>query len=363
MMALTALILPIVGVMMSLTPYLMRRGEVFAVTVPTAAQGDPYLRALKRRYVAIMGVVTVVLSLAAFAFAAAENAGGVMAIMLVGTFILLGLGYGLMLFFREKTKVYKRERGWVAEAQETVAAVGDQPVPRAISLKWNLLYLPIMIITFAVGAVGYSQMPNMIPLHMSFDGTVDNWTQKTPMVLWMPVLIQAFMAACFVFVHWTITRSKKWMEPGAPATSALAYGMFARAQSIYLVAGGAAMALAIIIMPLSFMNMVSMMQSAMVIIVAALVLCVGAIAVSIVYGQAGSRVFQRMQGSNALLADDDTHWKFGVFYFNPGDASMFLPERFGVGWTVNWARPAVWAIMVAGLVLTVAFVIATMTLF
>ena len=52
-----------------------------------------------------------------------------------------------------------------------------------------------------------------------------------------------------------------------------------------------------------------------------------------------------------------------MFYFNPDDASLFLPERFGVGWTLNWARPAVWAIVVGGLAITVAFVVAVMVLF
>lgn len=73
-------------------------------------------------------------------------------------------------------------------------------------------------------------------------------------------------------------------------------------------------------------------------------------------------MFSRMAASERLLADDDEHWKLGVFYYNPDDASLFLPERFGIGWTMNWARPAVWAIMLAGLVLTVAFVAAVMTL-
>ncbi|MDO4443020.1 MAG: DUF5808 domain-containing protein [Slackia sp.] len=41
--------------------------------------------------------------------------------------------------------------------------------------------------------------------------------------------------------------------------------------------------------------------------------------------------------------DDDAHWKLGIFYFNPDDPSIWLPERFGIGWTVNFARPAAWA--------------------
>ena len=88
----------------------------------------------------------------------------------------------------------------------------------------------------------------------------------------------------------------------------------------------------------------------------------GSIALSVVYGQAGARVFMRMQGGSELLMDDDEHWKLGIFYFNRYDASLFLPERFGIGWTINLARPAAWAIMVGFLILTAAFIALTMSL-
>ena len=222
-MAVTALLMPVIGAFMAITPYLMRRGEVFTVTVPTSEQHDPYVVGLKRRYAAIVGSATAVFTVIGFASAAMGNAGGVLGALIVGSLAVTAGGYALMLAFRAKMSAYKAKRGWTADAQESVAVVGEQPVPRAISLKWNLLYLPIMAITFAVGAVGYVHMPDMIPMHMGFDGTVNDWAEKTPLILWMPVLIQGFMAACFVFSHWTIARSKKWAEPGAPATSCLLY--------------------------------------------------------------------------------------------------------------------------------------------
>ena len=111
------------------------------------------------------------------------------------------------------------------------------------------------------------------------------------------------------------------------------------------------------------MNVIDLGQAAVFIMIAAIVLCVGAMAISLVYGQAGSRVFKNMRTSDRLHVDDDRYWKFGVFYCNPDDASLFLPERFGVGWTLNWARPAVWAIVAGGFVVTAAFVVAVMLLF
>ncbi len=363
MMLLVVALLPVVGVMMAVTPYLMRRGEVFAVTVPPSAQADPFVRRLKRRYALAVGATTALFTCVDAMCALANNAGATMGVMLAGMLVVCVGGYALMLLYRGKMVAYKREQGWEARAQESVALVDERPLPHAISLKWNLLYLPVMALTLAVGAAGYAQMPGMIPLHMDFDGTVNGWTEKTPLVLWMPVLIQGFLALCFAFSHWTIMRSKKWCEPGAPATSALAYGMFARAQSVYLLVGGLAISAAMLAMPLSFMNLITLGQAAVLVMAASLVLCVGAIAVSVVYGQAGSRVFRRMQGADALLADDDEHWKLGVFYWNPEDPSLFLPERFGVGWTCNFARPAVWAIMAGGLLLTAAFVVAVTVLF
>ena len=362
MLAFTVALVPLTGIMTIVTPFLMRRGEVFAVTVPDTAAHDPYLRRLKRRYALLMATLTAVLTAVGAFGAFTGDAGLALAVLCVGMLLLCVGSYGLMLYFRAKVRSYKKEQGWQASARESVAVVGDAPVPRAVSLKWNLLYLPVIAVTLAIGAVGYAQMPDLIPQHMNFQGEVTEYMEKTPFTILVPALIVAFVAACMAFAHWTILRSKRPSNPSAPATSALAYGMFARAQSILLVAGGLALSVLGPVMELSFIGVTGLEQAGVFVVALALVIVVGSIVISLVYGQGGSRVFSRMAASERLLADDDEHWKLGVFYYNPDDASLFLPERFGIGWTMNWARPAVWAIMLAGLVLTVAFVVVVMML-
>lgn len=362
MLAFTVALVPLTGIMTIVTPFLMRRGEVFAVTVPDTAAHDPYLRRLKRCYALIMSALTAVLTAVGAFGAFTGDAGLALAVLCVGMLLLCVGSYGLMLYFRAKVQSYKKEQGWQTSARESVAVVGDAPVPRAVSLKWNLLYLPVIAVTLAIGAVGYAQMPDLIPQHMNFQGEVTEYMEKTPFTILVPALIVAFVAACMAFAHWTILRSKRPSNPSAPATSALAYGMFARAQSILLVAGGLALSLLGPVMELSFIGVIGLEQAGVFVVALALVIVVGSIVISLVYGQGGSRVFSRMAASERLLADDDEHWKLGVFYYNPDDASLFLPERFGIGWTMNWARPAVWAIMLAGLVLTVAFVVVVMML-
>ena len=56
-----------------------------------------------------------------------------------------------------------------------------------------------------------------------------------------------------------------------------------------------------------------------------------------------------------MPADDDAHWKLGVFYVNRDDASLFVPERFGIGWTLNLGRPGAWAVIAGFIAVTALF--------
>lgn len=355
---LTVILIPLIGVMMAITPYLMKKSECFTVTVPEAALKDPYLVRLKRRYLALMLAVTVVMTVVAVVLAVVSSEFAIIIMLTVGSLLLILIGYGAMLYNRSKVRTYKKQQDWEAVQQESVAFIGNKGIPGALSLKWDLLYLPVIALTLIIGYAGYPSMPDQIPTHMDFSGQINGYMDKSPMVIWMVVLIQLFIALCFVFSHWMILRSKRGSNPNAPATSDLAYGLFARAQSIYLVALGLIICILMVTMQLSFMGVVTIMQSALFIMVGAIIAVVGGIAIAVVYGQGGARVFARMQESSTLLADDDSHWKLGVFYYNPQDPSLFLLERFGVGWTVNFARPAVWVIMIAFVVVTVGFMVA-----
>ena len=52
-----------------------------------------------------------------------------------------------------------------------------------------------------------------------------------------------------------------------------------------------------------------------------------------------------------------------MFYVNGDDASLFVPERFGIGWTMNFGRPGAWAFVAGIVALAVAFVVVLALLF
>lgn len=350
--------IPLVGLTMALTPRLQPRGEVFSVSVPTSAWDDPRIRRLMNRYVAIVIAATVLFTVAALALCLMGNAEASLAVVVVALLALMVIGYGLILRYRAKVQGLKRACGWAAQSQQHVATIGEgvEQAPRPISLAWNWLYVPLVALTAAVVAVGYGSMPDAVPMHVDVSGNVTDMAPKSPMVAAFPVALEVFLAAVFAFCHWMVLRSKKGLEPGRPASSSWAYGMFAYAQTAFLLVMGLACTAACGLgMALAMIGIVSMGVAVAVIIGVALLCVVGDLIVGVKYGQSGSRVF-RMEASDTLLSDDDRFWKLGMLYCNPDDASLFLPKRSGIGWTVNWGRPAVWALVVALVLFVAAFI-------
>lgn len=363
------------GALLAATPWFMKKGECFAVTIPESAQADVRFLAFRKRYAAAVLAVTLICAVAlgvvsnvvlgkmsSAADAASLNTILVAAIVAAATIPLIA-SFALMLHYRKRVKAIKREEGWKAERDEAVAFIGFEEAPAPPSLAWNVVYVPIVLITLALGLALYPSTPDLVPTHIDFAGNVNQWTPKGPALIAFPLLVEVFMAACFIFSHWMTIRSKKDVDPARPAISAYAYGAFARAECILLLVGGSVLTAVLgIVMILMMTETLSMLVTVVLIIVATLVFVGATIAFSIVYGQSGSRLVKRLEENGDIIADNDEHWKAGIFYWNKGDASLILPKRFGVGWTMNWARPAAWVIVGGITLVSIAFVAACVLL-
>lgn len=356
------------GAFLAFMPHLVRRQECFAVTVPPSAGADPCLRRLKRCFTASVLSFTALLTVGACALfmrGVLDDAR----LLDVLDWYLIGSDAGvlivyhvLMLFFRRKAQARKEQMGWEAQRQRSAAVIGEESV-RRVPLSWCLVFACIIAVTFVCALICYPLLPDQVPVRVSVDGTVQEWMAKGPAVIAFPVILQAFLSGCFTFTLWSINRSKKQVDPAAPAASALAYGLYARAWSLYdLICGSVMVASVGALFLLASLELIPLIVVAAVTMMLAAAAVASALVLSVVYGQAGSRVFARMEATDAMPEDDDAHWKAGLFYFNPDDAGLFLPERFGIGWTMNWGRPAAWAILVGIIAALAAFVFAVITL-
>lgn len=354
-----AMLIPLTGIMVAITPYFQPKGEVFSVSVPTSVENDPAVRRLKRRFSVVVLAAAAMFTVAAVACGFAGSESKAMVFIISGSFVVpVFVGGGMIIASRSRMMKMKQERGWTAEPRQSVAAIGEDSAltPKGISLKWNLAYVPIMAITAIIAVVGYDAMPDMIPMHIDFAGNVTDVAQKTPMVVAFPVLFEVFMAVCFVFSHWSALRSKPGITPEHPASSSRAYGLFLRAQTVTLLVCGLLLTAVIgILMELSFIGMASLQIVLIAVLALTVLMLVATVGVNLAFGQSGSKVF-RMEESDNLLRNDDACWKLGMIYVNGNDASIFVPKRSGFGWTVNLGRPSAWALMAGFALFTVLFV-------
>lgn len=356
LLGLVLLFVPITGILAAATPYLMPKRECFAVTIPDAAASDPEVKQLKRSYFAIIMIMTAAFTALCGASILIDPEQAFLPALVISELVLCIGSYGLMLWFRRRTIALKEERNWKAKSAKRVGFLAEEPAPKPLSQKWDLLFLIPIVITVLVCIVGYPLMPDLIATNIDLSGQVSHWTEKTSIAVAFPVWIVVFMDGCFTFAHWSILRSKKGVDAARPAASAWAYGAFARAQSILLVGLGMIFSFIGPIIALSFMNVITMTQALLLVMIMIAMVLVAAIAVTVIYGQNGSRLLRRMEEPESMLVDDDRYWKLGIFYWNRDDASLFIPERFGVGWTVNLGRPAAWGIIVGFLIVTAGFI-------
>ncbi len=375
------LMVALMGVLLIITPLIMPKNECFAVTVPVGARNQEPLKGYLRGYMRWMSLV-VVLSLLAWV---AALLGGLfeegvkqdsitVAVFVTATLLVPALfSFALMLFYRSRVQAIKAERGWTADQARAAAYVGPDQFPRPISVAWNLLYIPLIVI-FSVAALAfYDQFPDTIPMHADFNGVVNEYAPKSYGVVLFPVYVIAFIGLVMTACHIGMVYSKKPTDPDAPASSALAYGRFARLQSIALVAGGIGLSAVLgTTILLSSLGVISLGHAGVVIEIAAIVFAVAIVVVSVRTGQSGARIAAQPsvasqsdaassggagQDGLGMARDDDAHWPLGVFYFNAEEPSIFVPKRFGFGWTINLGRPLSWVVLVAFVLVVVGFVI------
>jgi len=86
-------------------------------------------------------------------------------------------------------------------------------------------------------------------------------------------------------------------------------------------------------------------------------------------GQGGSRMpagdHARIASSAVPIGDrtPDRYWRLGIFYFNPDDSAVLVEKRFGLGYSLNFARPTAWIIVLLVLMAPLIPVLAHLTQF
>lgn len=219
-----------------------------------------------------------------------------------------------------------------------------------ISAFWFIPSVLILFANIAILLVSYGNIPDRIGQHFNMRGETTLTVQKTLFhVLHIP-LNSFIVLAVFVFAYYSIKRSKQEIDSHAPESSKLKNRHFRLIWSDYSVIACTAMITWLFFLSLYMNRLLEIPAGIFEIINIALPLLIffSALVLAVRTGQSGSKIKVNVPetGTGMNSVDDDRYWKLGAFYFNPNDPAIFVEKRYGVGWTINFGRPAAVAIII-----------------
>ncbi len=344
--------IPVV-VIFALMPYLVRRDNLFGVSAPSAYYKEPAAKKMRIMFTVWTLVIGAVCMVAAYIATdrLAGNAG-----VYSGTavlFVMLFMVGGLYLIMHKRAKKIKADLKW-EETSEPVAVTDTSFYTKKIAVSgfWFLLHILIIAATTVVGLIAYPDLPDKIAVHTDMAGVI-TYAQTTYMsVLMMPVT-QVIIAVLFAFVFFSLKRARPEISAEAVEKSVEQNRKHRYAWSAFTVFGGLLLLMLFAAIQLETLGIVQGITTVATIVF--MVIFLGAvIAISIIFGQSGSRVkIEGADGTETVVnRKDDKYWKMGSFYFNKNDPSIFVEKRFGIGYTLNFANPVA-VIVMAGIVIAI----------
>jgi uncharacterized membrane protein len=231
-------------------------------------------------------------------------------------------------------------------AANSAPALAPRPTP--MPGGWLLPLSPFAILAATAMYLGlrWDDIPARFPVHWGVSGQANSWSIRTPMGVYWPLLFGAILmaavaASSYVALHY-----------GRPARDSMARSLaadFAREMGVFLLS--LEFFLAVIF---SFVGLLPLMGNRDPGVVPILIATLAMLAALIF---ALSRLAKHHAEAGAPVAGGapGEHWKAGVFYVNRDDPALFVPKRFGIGYTLNFGHATAWVIM--GLVLVLPLIL------
>jgi len=216
--------------------------------------------------------------------------------------------------------------GWTLQAGPFAALAGA-----ALYLRWR-----------------WAELPERFPIHWGFDGRPNGWANRSPAGVFGPLLIAAVVAGSMALFGSLLRRDRD--TRGAAAAGA-AERRFRRAVLWSLLATEYLLVLVSIqvsLLPLAAAAAGGTAGPPRIAPFVALILLF-VVTVTVILARVGRGA--RLEAARNRVANQEpgdspeSSWKAGVFYVNPDDPALFVPKRFGIGYTLNFAHPLSWLIL------------------
>jgi uncharacterized membrane protein len=196
---------------------------------------------------------------------------------------------------------------------------------------WGLPSILLIGLGILTGAARYPGLPNELPSHFNLHGDADAFVPTTPFNAFFPVIMQILVTAVLAGAVALMLRIPYAGEPAPDDNRRRRERAVAlHAHALLILAANIDLALFLIAQPI-WLGRTSLQLGEVI-----------GIALSLAAGLAALAVATIAAGRQ----EPSSPWR-GAFYADREDRRLFVPKRFGIGWTLNLGRPAGLGLLVA----------------
>lgn len=357
--ALFGFILLFITVLQAFMPKFLKSTEAFGVYVPDSHANDPVVIGLKNKYTTFVLTFGMIIFVGYLWWALTQKSTEetliLVSVSVQFTTLFVSIGYYFMMHIR--VKKLKESQKWLSGKSEVrVVDVKFQEklklIPRVIFIIPMIVTVGLIIYTF----MKYDQMPAMIPTHWGPTGEADAFSEKTYFSVIALPLILLVMQGMFLLMSEGMKFSGARLNPANKKKSLaqqLAFRKYTSLLALFISIG--------ITLMMGYFHLQTIhpeISSSIVMWALPLIFLILTFVVVGIYaikvGQSGSRL--KVEGGspaaeNKIAVDEDRYWKGGLYYMNKNDPSILVEKRFGVGWTLNFAHPISWIVLLLPLIL------------
>ncbi|HKN54390.1 MAG TPA: DUF5808 domain-containing protein, partial [Amycolatopsis sp.] len=305
----------------------------------------PVIMKQRREYRWWIGLAGGALIAGSVALSLVVNAGVLSVVTVV---VALVVFFGGFVRARHAIRAVKQREQWYAGLRQGVATDTTlRTEPGRFPWAWAIPALVVLAATVVTGIVRYPSLPDTLVMHYNADGVADRVVRTTPATAFVTVIVQAGLTAFLLLVLGFSFRARPDLDAAAPVKTARQHRGFRERmiKALLLVTGCVNVSMFVLAWQIwDGGRSVSLVA----ILVPVLVGLVILIWFAVRTGQSGSRLAadEVAEDTGVVQRDDDKFWHgAGGIYVNRKDPALFLPKRFGIGWTFNFGNPRVLLIL------------------
>ena len=238
---------------------------------------------------------------------------------------------------------YSRQT-WKLRDKRTISRLATPLKPRHLSdftnYWWELTVILLTIAPFAILAVYYSQLPEVVPIHWNTAGEADGFAKKGFFTVFFLPILTAFLQLIFIILKQDIIRAR-FRVPAEHAKKVLSLKEISLLANIEMIdwcrlSCGVLLG---IVSTLVLSPILPVAAALNIFLWLSLIIMLSGMTFYLHRMILVSREIKSLTGQITFqTANEMEGWKDGLFYYNPKDTAFMIEKPGGVGYTVNMAH-------------------------